>query len=87
METNQCQESEARHSPLGAVIGWVAASERLPEIGYKNQVLIYGQREYEVKKEVLQGWRDQYGFCSLSMREDEMLEVSHWMPLPEPPCL
>jgi len=35
--------------------------------------------------EIIQAWREDYGFCSLFMREDEDLHVTHWMYLPKPP--
>lgn len=64
---------------------WIPVSEKLPNIGYKNQVLVYCKREYENEMEIIQAWREDYGFCSLFMREDEDLHVTHWMYLPKPP--
>lgn len=77
-------ETESQPSCLGAVISWVAVSERLPNdhqrvlvgrIGEANvmKVLTY-KKEFDNKH-----WGD-------SM-ESHFAFPTHWMPLPEPPCL
>ena len=67
-------------------MNWINVNEKLPEIGFKNEVLIHCKREYEKEPEVITGWLENFGWCSIYMREDEMLDVFYQMPLPELPC-
>jgi hypothetical protein len=60
-----------------AVISWVAVSERLPKIGEVTDVYIsIGHRVTNYK------WED-YDLQSSFMPH----EITHWIPIPEPPCL
>jgi hypothetical protein len=59
------------------VISWVAVSERLPEIGETTDIYISsGYRVTNYK------WED-YDLQSSFMPH----EITHWIPIPEPPCL
>ena len=59
------------------VISWVAVSERLPKIGEVTDVYIsLGHRVTNYK------WED-YDLKSSFMPH----EITHWMPIPKPPCL
>jgi hypothetical protein len=62
---------------IGAVISWVAVSERLPKIGEITDVYISsGYRVTNYK------WED-YDLQSSFMPH----EITHWIKIPEPPCL
>ena len=68
---------ETQPSCLGAVIRWVAVSERLPKIGERTDVYISaGHRVTNYK------WED-YDLQSAFMPH----EITHWIAIPEPPCL
>jgi hypothetical protein len=59
------------------VMRWVAVSERLPKIGEVTDVYIsIGHRVTNYK------WED-YDLQSSFMPH----EITHWIPIPEPPCL
>ena len=58
---------------------WISVDDRLPENG-KDGVLI-GLRWGEVDI----GWCEDSSWCSEFVNEYEDGEVTHWMPLPEPP--
>ncbi len=59
-------------------MNWISVDERLPEIG---MYLIATGRYLE---EVPVGWYD--GSCwSWGFDDAEIDDVTHWMPLPEPP--
>ena len=72
---NNNNENSALNKP--AVISWVAVSERLPKIGEITDVYIStGHRVMNYK------WED-YDLKSSFMPH----EITHWIPIPEPPCL
>lgn len=66
--------------PKEALTGWIDCRERVPDAGIR--VLIWrtrktpGRRIYFGALGYYDTWLDQYG---------NMVEVTHWMPLPEPP--
>lgn len=61
--------------------GWISVKERLPE--YKQEVLVfYGGAIYTADKMLT--WEDGHVTFYIH-RFDEWREVTHWMPLPEPP--
>ena len=72
---NNNNENSVLNKP--AVISWVAVSERLPKIGEITDVYIStGHRVMNYK------WED-YDLKSSFMPH----EITHWIPIPEPPCL
>lgn len=79
-------EDENQPSCLGAVMHWVAVSERLPEI---NQHVLVLRSSPNV---VTTGYIHKYGHWIWSNlngsthKADHIYKVTHWMPLPEPPC-
>ena len=81
-------ENESQPSCLGAVISWVAVSERLPEFGETVLVYckIYGRflatYEYigDFQGEKYGNWRDFNGSIGI-------LPPVYWLQIPEPPCL
>jgi RecB family endonuclease NucS len=68
-------------SSLGAVISWVAASEKLPSVEQNgNKVLIY------------RIMNDSQESLAISIHETSMVKYCNvdetwWMELPKPPCL
>ena len=74
-------ENEKQQSCLGAVISWVAASEKLPSVEQNgNKVLIY------------RIMNDSQSSLAISIHETNMVKYCNpnetwWMELPEPPCL
>lgn len=62
--------------------GWISVEDRLPE-DIKN-VLLLCEREWENDDIVVKGWYKDFWF-SQEAHEDEMINVTHWMPLPLPP--
>lgn len=74
---------EAKNQPsfLGAVISWVAASEKLPSVEQNgNKVLIY------------RIMNDSQESLAISIHETSMVKYCNpnetwWMELPKPPCL
>jgi len=75
-------ELEARIAELEARQRWIPVSEMLPEID--KEVLIYdGYREMVV------GWLEGFHRYKYFRFRDERWhgEVTHWMPLPEPPIM
>ncbi len=70
-------EEQSQPSCLGAVISWVEVSKRLPKIGEITDVYIsIGHRVTNYK------WED-YDLKSRFMPH----EITHWAPIPKPPCL
>ena len=70
-----------------AVIGWVAVSERLPEP--KKHVLVLRTNPNIVTTGYLHEW-GHWIWSNLNgstHKADHIYKVTHWMPLPEPPCL
>jgi hypothetical protein len=68
---------ETQPSCLGDVIRWVAVSELLPEIGKITDIYISsGHRVTNYRWEV---WDLQNSFMPH--------EITHWISIPEPPCL
>ena len=74
-------ENENQPSCLGAVISWVAASEKLPSVEKNgNKVLIY------------RIMNDSQESLAISIHETSMVKYCNvdetwWMDLPKPPCL
>ena len=74
-------ENESQPSCLGAVISWVAASEKLPSVEQNgNKVLIY------------RIMNDSQESLAISIHETNMVKHCNpnetwWMELPKPPCL
>lgn len=69
---------------------WINVDKGLPQVGHKNQVLIYcPQREFDFDPKVITGWMENsYGnnvWCSMHGHSEEFLNPSHWKPLPHPP--
>lgn len=69
---------------------WINVDKGLPQVGHKNQVLIYcPQREFDFDPKVITGWMENsYGnnvWCSMHGHSEESLNPSHWKPLPHPP--
>jgi len=65
------------NSSLGVVMQWVAVSERLPKIGEKTDVFISaGHRVTNYT------WED-YDLQSSFMPH----EITHWILIPDPPCV
>ena len=79
-------ENESQPSCLGVVMHWVAVSERLPEIGKHVLVLRTSPNV------VVTGYIHKYGHWIWSNlngsthKADHIYKITHWMPLPEPPC-
>jgi hypothetical protein len=68
---------ETEQMNVGVVISWVEVSERLPKIGEITDVYISrGHRVTNYK------WED-YDLKSSFMPH----EITHWAPIPKPPCL
>ena len=74
-------EAQSQTSCLGAVISWVAASEKLPSVEQNgNKVLIY------------RIMNDSQSSLAISIHETSMVKYCNvdetwWMELPKPPCL
>ena len=61
---------------------WVSVDERLPRLRENVLVCAYWHEHWGV----YMGWNSGHGWsvsCGLGQRSD--VQVSHWMPLPEPP--
>ena len=61
---------------------WVSVEERLPRLRENVLVCAYWHEHWGVHM----GWNSGHGWsvsCGLGQRSD--VQVSHWMPLPEPP--
>ena len=75
------KEEQSQPSCLGAVISWVAASEKLPSVEQNgNKVLIY------------RIMNDSQSSLAISIHETSMVKYCNvdetwWMELPKPPCL
>ena len=75
--------NEAQKPPLliADVIKWVAVQEKMPESG--QCVLLYSS-----KSGVGEGaWISAKGHFEQWRWNAILTNVSHWMPMPEPPCL
>ena len=79
--TNASNEAQSPAFLVGAVISWVAASEKLPSIEANGQkVLIY------------RIMNDSQESLAISIHETSMVKYCNvdetwWMELPKPPCL
>ena len=61
---------------------WVSVEERLPRLRENVLVCAYWHEHWGV----YMGWNSGHGWsvsCGIGQRSD--VQVSHWMPLPEPP--
>jgi hypothetical protein len=72
-------EAETQPSCLGAVISWVAISERLPEIPSENYLVV---KNGIVGISLYRGDWNKFQ-CDLH----DIQEVTHWSECPKPPCL
>tara|TARA_R110000868_G_scaffold403398_1_gene680592 strand:- start:63 stop:299 length:237 start_codon:yes stop_codon:yes gene_type:complete len=69
--------NESQSSCLGAVINWVAVSERLPKIGEVTDVYISAGHRVT-----------NYTWESNDLQSAFMPhEITHWIAIPKPPCL
>ena len=74
------------NSDLGVFMHWVAVLDRLPEI---NQHVLVVRTNPNI---VTTGYIHKRGHWIWSNlngsthKEDHIYKVTHWMPLPEPPC-
>ena len=76
---NNNNENSALNKP--AVISWVAVEKKMPESG--ECVLLYSP-----KSGVGEGaWISAKGHFEQWRWNAILTNVSHWMPMPEPPCL
>jgi hypothetical protein len=72
-------EAQSQPSCLGAVISWVAVSERLPEIPSENYLVV---KNGIVGISLYRGDWNKFQ-CDLH----DIQEVTHWAECPKPPCL
>lgn len=70
-------------------MNWISVKDRLPKLkdGKSEQILVYGKSEddeYIITKAIF--YSNEFDECweSGDLREGH-LDVTHWMPLPEPP--
>ena len=74
-------EAEEERDALWEKQRWIPVTERLPELGERvlctDGVAVFEQ--YRVELSCVYGIWDRFGMRS------PMQEVTHWMPLPEPP--
>lgn len=85
-----CFEKDARayiQQLESKVPHWISVDERLPEVDarydeyeYSAELIVYdgSQKRVAYYCHTTKEWRD-------SRYEDDIIEVTHWMPLPEPP--
>lgn len=59
---------------------WISVEERLPDIGYPSSLISYGENIGHARLVSEDLWR-----VVASNDAVPMVEVTHWMPLPEPP--
>ena len=62
--------------------GWISVKDRLPEDGQK--VLVCGTRK-GMQVGVFRGLMHPFDAMGWWWKKDTRLDVTHWMPLPEPP--
>ena len=80
---NNLQESTEQALTIPIVSNWVAVSKQLPEITMNTMsdwVLTFDPVACRIDKAFyskVTGWQAEHG---------EEMKVSHWMPLPKPPC-
>jgi hypothetical protein len=91
-KNNKMQETNnlTQNQPLQqtAIIGWVAVSERLPEtncevLAYKANGLI-AQMSFHSP---FDSGKQQFHWWGFKTWLNQHSQVTHWMPMPEPPCL
>ena len=81
METKISNEEQNGNLQQGAVIRWVAVEDKMPPSG--QCVLLYSK-----KSGVAEGaWLEAKGHFEQWRWSAIMTNVSHWMELPEPPCV
>ena len=87
MEHEDLNTQQTPPLPQTAVIGWVAVTERLPQI---NQHVLVVRTNPNV---VTTGYIHKYGHWVWSNlngsthKADHIYKITHWMPMPEPPYL
>ena len=74
--------NENQPSCLGAVISWVAVSERLPLADGNKQLFVWDGYQYEIAR--FNEWGFHYGTRNT---QDCLFSVVFWAECPEPPCL
>jgi len=75
-------EAQNQPSCLGAVISWVAVSERLPLVDGNKQLFVWDGHQYEIAR--FNEWGFHYGTRNT---QDCLFNVVLWAECPEPPCL
>lgn len=60
---------------------WISVEDRLPEDAGDVLVVAFWHEKYQV----LTGWHSLGGWLVTAGNEERLLDVTHWMPLPEPP--
>ena len=63
--------------------GWISVEDRLPEIG--EAVLVICRFGKMIVSELDGYWGKERLFWTYPNWVEEQIEVTHWMPLPEPP--
>ena len=86
MKDENLNTEKNANSDLGAVMHWVAVLDRLPEI---NQHVLVVRTNPNI---VTTGYIHKYvhwiwsNLNGSTHKADHIYKVTHWMPLPEPPC-
>jgi len=81
LEAENLNEPQKQPLLIADVISWVAVEEKMPESG--QCVLLYSP-----KSGVGEGaWISAKGHFEQWRWNSILTNVSHWMPMPEPPCL
>ena len=70
---------------------WISVEDRLPETDIENgfdsseDVLIYGKSAFFGEYMVTVGWINDKKEWQFIYPENDMQNITHWQPLPEPP--
>lgn len=79
LEWKQKEIELARRSSGVTVREWISVTERLPESGKESVLIALRWGEVDI------GWCEDGRWRSEFVNEYEEGEVTHWMPLPNPP--